>query len=78
MHTILTTAGPAGRLADDSRSGSASSAHLERTWFDLMMAWIERGGQRRRLEALDDHMLKDIGLARADVVRECAKPFWRE
>jgi uncharacterized protein YjiS (DUF1127 family) len=26
---------------------------------------------------LDDRMLRDIGLARADVENEAGKPFWR-
>jgi uncharacterized protein YjiS (DUF1127 family) len=39
--------------------------------------WYERSRQRRALWALDDHMLKDIGISRADVFRETRKPFWR-
>lgn len=54
-----------------------ASAPPERTWIDLMMAWLERGRQRRHLRRLDDHMLKDIGLSRADVAMETDKPFWR-
>jgi uncharacterized protein YjiS (DUF1127 family) len=34
--------------------------------------------QRRALLALDDWMLKDIALSRADVLRESGKPFWQE
>jgi uncharacterized protein YjiS (DUF1127 family) len=29
------------------------------------------------LLTLDDWLLKDIGLSRADVLREALKPFWR-
>ena len=32
--------------------------------------------QRRRLADLDDHLLEDIGLTRADVERECRKSPW--
>ena len=39
--------------------------------------WIERHRQRRALAALDDAMLKDIGIGRGDVVRETGKPFWQ-
>ena len=42
------------------------------------LAWIERARQRRHLSELSDHMLKDIGLSRADVEAEAAKPFWRQ
>ena len=34
--------------------------------------------QRRELLTLNDTMLKDIGLSRADAIREGDKPFWRE
>ena len=37
----------------------------------------DRLRQRRALAALDDRLLQDIGLSRADVERECSRPFWR-
>lgn len=39
--------------------------------------WVRNYKTRRRLNRLPDHLLKDIGLKRADVVRETSKPFWR-
>jgi uncharacterized protein YjiS (DUF1127 family) len=42
-----------------------------------IMFWSERARQRRALAALDDRMLKDIGLTRVDVTSECDNPFWR-
>ncbi len=39
--------------------------------------WAERHRQRRALLALDDNLLKDIGLSAADAWREGTKPFWR-
>jgi uncharacterized protein YjiS (DUF1127 family) len=41
-----------------------------------LLEWHELAQQRRRLLALDDRMLKDIGISRADAVREAARPFW--
>jgi uncharacterized protein YjiS (DUF1127 family) len=38
--------------------------------------WIERHRQRRQLMALNDALLKDIGLSRTDVARESDKWFW--
>ena len=38
--------------------------------------WAERARQRRELARLDDRMLKDIGLNRATMQAEVAKPFW--
>ena len=32
--------------------------------------------QRRALERLDDAALRDLGLTRADVSREVARPLW--
>ena len=39
----------------------------------------ERARQRRRLRALaeDPAFLKDIGISRADALREASRPFWR-
>ena len=44
---------------------------------DLVLGWHERVRQRRHLRSLDDYMLRDIGLSRADVEGEAGKPFWR-
>ena len=43
----------------------------------LLSIWVDRARERRQLYALDDHMLKDIGLTRADVELEIHKHFWR-
>jgi uncharacterized protein YjiS (DUF1127 family) len=42
-----------------------------------VLAYYDRAQQRRALLGLDDRMLKDIGLTRADVDGETRKPFWR-
>lgn len=44
----------------------------------LLLVWQERFGGRRRLSRLSDHMLKDIGISRADAEREAGKRFWRQ
>ena len=44
---------------------------------DCVLTWQERASQRTALASLEDHMLKDIGLSRADVAREASRPFWR-
>lgn len=44
---------------------------------DLLFDWQERRRQRRVLAAMDDYMLRDIGLSVADVHQETHKPFWR-
>ena len=44
---------------------------------ETVLAWRARARERAELAALDDRMLKDIGLTRSDVYREHHKPFWR-
>ena len=45
--------------------------------FRLFATWAERVRQRQALAALDDHMLRDVGITRLEAARECEKPFWR-
>lgn len=44
----------------------------------LLCVWQDREFLRGHLAGLDDRALKDMGLTRADVAQETAKPFWRE
>ena len=48
--------------------------HLLATWRE----WRRRTRERSELAALDDRMLGDIGLTRADAEFLSNKPFWRE
>jgi uncharacterized protein YjiS (DUF1127 family) len=45
--------------------------------FEAPFQWAERVAERRHLAELDDHLLRDIGLNRADVEAVTTKPFWR-
>jgi uncharacterized protein YjiS (DUF1127 family) len=49
-----------------------------RGWLATVKAAWRRRQSRNLLSQLDDYMLKDIGLTRADVWYEAGKPFWRE
>lgn len=42
----------------------------------LLVRAYERYRQRQALAKLDERLLADIGLGRADVARECAKSWW--
>ncbi len=42
-----------------------------------LLIWQERSRQRHLLASLDDRLLSDVGLSRADAEREAAIPFWR-
>ena len=52
----------------------ASGAHRFAT---LLLTWQQRARDRRQLASLSNHMLRDIGLTRADVFAEASKPFWQ-
>ena len=43
---------------------------------DRLLGWHELARQGRALLALNDRMLKDIGITRADAEREASRPFW--
>jgi uncharacterized protein YjiS (DUF1127 family) len=72
------------------RSPSTLALLLALAWFALRrlgygclqtaevgFMWTERARQRRALGELSDHMLRDIGVTRADAWAEADKPFWR-
>jgi uncharacterized protein YjiS (DUF1127 family) len=42
-----------------------------------LSVWRNRHRQRRQLAELPDKILKDIGISRADALRESEKTFWR-
>ena len=44
---------------------------------DRFESWRERRYERRQLMKLDDRMLRDIGISRADAEFEYRKPFWK-
>lgn len=59
-----------------------SAFHPDLNWrfgavVDALYRWQSRYTERRQLRQLSDHLLKDIGLSRADVEREASKPVWR-
>lgn len=67
---------PDGQLIGDGRglwrrlrrgvSGAAS----------VVLRWQELARDRRRLQEMDERMLKDIGISRADALHEASRPFW--
>ena len=56
--------------------GGDFAAALDRV-LEAPFVWADRVAERRHLAELDDHMLKDIGLSRADIDEVADKPFWR-
>jgi uncharacterized protein YjiS (DUF1127 family) len=74
------TAGRVARVAPQ-RIGRRGSVGPLRQALNLAAATLRQWAQRRReraeLARLDDRMLRDSGVTRADVWREINKPFWR-
>ncbi|HEY9567870.1 MAG TPA: DUF1127 domain-containing protein [Thalassobaculum sp.] len=44
--------------------------------FSVFATWGERLKQRAMLAEMDDRMLQDIGVSRAEAAVEAEKPFW--
>ena len=63
----------------------ATGLHQNNSWrsvaapWRLLQDWAERRAQRHALLELADrkHLLEDLGLTRAQAVREAARPFWQ-
>jgi uncharacterized protein YjiS (DUF1127 family) len=73
--SFATLAGTGHRAASAGQVGSARE--LLRGAGETLFTWLDRAQQRRHLRTISDHMLRDIGLSRADVESEAGKPFWR-
>lgn len=58
-------------------SGRSGPGAVIRPLIALVAEWGERRRQRRALLEMGDHLLKDIGVGRADAWAEGNKPFWR-
>jgi uncharacterized protein YjiS (DUF1127 family) len=64
-----------------SRSGAAAARTSRRPTaraLAVLGEWRRRIRDRAELAALDDRMLSDIGITRADAEFLSRKPFWRE
>jgi uncharacterized protein YjiS (DUF1127 family) len=55
----------------------AALAARARRFRALLALWRARTRERRMLAALDERLLRDIGVTRLDAAYECDKPFWR-
>jgi uncharacterized protein YjiS (DUF1127 family) len=44
---------------------------------DTLLDWQERAHQRHHLSGLDDRLIRDMGLSRAEIDAEVHKPFWK-
>jgi uncharacterized protein YjiS (DUF1127 family) len=69
---LLRSGGVAGEPASLHRHDSSFVARVAA----LLLCWVERGRQRRALSALDDRLLRDIGVTPEEARRESTRPFW--
>jgi len=67
---------PAARRRLASRLGGIQ--RLAAMGLGRLLHWHELARQRRALLALSEHMLKDIGISRAEAEREASRPFWSD
>lgn len=65
------------RYAEEAPAARPDRGSFVRRWLATVRMWRQRAEERRALATLDDHLLADIGVTRADADRECAQPFWR-
>lgn len=67
---------PSTRPAVAGGSLPSAMRHLLSAALGTLLTWRARTRQREVLAELPDYMLADIGITRADVLREVEKPFW--
>jgi len=74
-HPASGGAGKMHRRYTQGRFGGWTFATLLSTVVETVLEWQKRGHERRQLLELDDRMLKDIGISRAEATEEGRKPF---
>lgn len=75
---------PKPLIHDEAGQGASASPLAEpstppRTWLQTIALWIARHRQRKALEEmaqLDGRLLRDVGLSKAQILKEAARPFW--
>ena len=67
----------AGEHLSHRRTRNHTGLAVLRRAAHAVLASSERRRQRHALAALDDHLLRDIGLTRSAIRQEVSKPFWR-
>jgi uncharacterized protein YjiS (DUF1127 family) len=60
-----------------SRRGRYARRRISGRILATFREWRQRSRDRAQLASLDDRMLRDIGLTRADAEFLSNKPFWR-
>jgi uncharacterized protein YjiS (DUF1127 family) len=66
------------RSSDEVPETNISLRSLLIVLADRLDRWRMLSRQRYQLMGMSDHILKDIGISRADAEREAIRPFWDE
>jgi uncharacterized protein YjiS (DUF1127 family) len=82
---MSTLSGDIPVVRSNGAAGPTPTPHLWNSWpalpafRPLIRGCAERRAQRRALAEMAriSHLLDDVGLTRAQAMREAAKPFWR-
>ena len=72
------SAGVVNAIVAGAATALAAVDHFLTLAVDGLATWAQRAADRRALRGLDDHILSDIGLSRADVDHEASKRFWQQ
>lgn len=72
----MNTTDATGYIAFDERSLLERALEQARRALYTLVTWQERSMQRRHLVKLDERLLADMGMTRADAAGEYRKPFW--
>ena len=56
---------------------STGTAGSSARFLNVLLDWQERARARRLMADLDDRLLADMGIGRAEAFTEAEKPFWR-
>lgn len=57
---------------------AAKQAGRIKNLLGTLLTWQSRADGRKRLGELDDRLLADMGISRAEAQYESSKPFWKE
>ena len=55
----------------------SSTNFSKKTIFSVVNMWFARSRQRKQLANLDQNLLNDIGVTKAQAREEYSKPFWK-
>jgi uncharacterized protein YjiS (DUF1127 family) len=67
----------AGARACPERRAAGANAEGFARLIRLVCLWQERMRERAHLATLPDYLLRDMGLTRADAVKQSALQFWK-